>query len=55
MNERKVMKLASRGKRFGAACIDMVIPATSCFIAFTAFAVMIAREFMFNPGFGYGY
>ena len=63
MNERKVMKLASRGKRFGAACIDMVIPAVSCFIAFIALAVMVATELAYSnygygfgtPGFGYGY
>lgn len=56
MRERKVMKLASRGKRFGAACIDMVIPAVSCFIAFIAAVVMIATEMAYgNYGFGYGY
>ena len=26
MTEKRVMKLASRGKRFGAACIDLVVP-----------------------------
>lgn len=55
MSRRKAMKLASRGKRFGAACIDMIIPATSCFIAIVALSVMIVREMMYNPGFGYGY
>ncbi len=63
MSRRKAMKLASRGKRFGAACIDMVIPAVSCFIAFVAAVVMIANEIAYGnygygfgaPGFGYGY
>ena len=60
MSRRKAMKLASRGKRFGAACIDMIIPAVSCFIAFIAVIVMIASElaysnFGYGFGFGYGY
>lgn len=64
MRERKVMKLASRGKRFGAACIDAVIPAVSCFILFITALVEIARALAFGsgysygfggPGFGYGY
>ena len=60
MSRRKTMKLASRGKRFGAACIDMIIPAVSCFIAFIAVIVMIASElaysnFGYGFGFGYGY
>ena len=63
MNNRKVMKLASRGKRFGAACIDMVIPAVSCFIASGAAIAAIVSEIAYGnygygfgaPGFGYGY
>ena len=58
MSRRKAMKLASRGKRFGAACIDMVIPAVSCFIAFIAMIIIIANELAYNSygyGFGYGY
>ena len=63
MNNRKVMKLASRGKRFGAACIDMVIPAVSCFIASGAAIAAIVSELAYGnygygfgaPGFGYGY
>jgi uncharacterized RDD family membrane protein YckC len=57
------MKLASRGKRFGAACIDMVIPAVSCFIASGAAIAAIVSEIAYGnygygfgaPGFGYGY
>ena len=58
MSRRKAMKLASRGKRFGAACIDMIIPAVSCFIAFIAMIIIIANELAYNSygyGFGYGY
>ena len=63
MSRRKAMKLASRGKRFGAACIDMVIPAVSCFIALIAAVMAIANEIAYGnygygfgePGFGYGY
>lgn len=54
MSKRKVMKLASRGKRFGAACIDMIIPLTSCIISLIAFIVMLAGEFAGNPYYGYG-
>lgn len=63
MSGRKAMKLASRGKRFGAACIDMVIPAVSCFIAFIAVVVIIVTDMMYGnfgyglgvPGFGYDF
>lgn len=58
MSRRKAMKLASRGKRFGAACIDMIIPSVSCFIAFIAVIILIANDFAYNSygyGFGYGY
>lgn len=56
MSRRKAMKLASRGKRFGAACIDMVIPAVSCFIALIAAVMAIANEIAYgNYGYGFGY
>lgn len=64
MRKRKVMKLASRGKRFGAACIDAVIPASACFILFVTSIVEALRSYSFSqnfgydfgtPGFGYGY
>lgn len=63
MREKRVMKLASRGKRFGAACIDMVIPAVSFIISFNALIFMIAAEMAYggygygfgDPGFSYGY
>lgn len=54
MKEKKVMKLASRGKRFGAFCIDAVVPVIATMIFFGAFISVLISEFMFNPGFGYG-
>ncbi len=53
MTERKIMKLASRGKRFGAACIDAFVPIVS-YMLYTA--VMAANGIKaYDPGFGYGY
>ena len=54
MREKKVMKLASRGKRLGAFCIDAVVPIVSVSIFFGAMIAMIISELMYNPGFGYG-
>ena len=57
MREKKVMKLASRGKRLGAYCIDAVIPiiASIMYLAATV-AMMIKRAMNFGDfGFGYGY
>ena len=52
MTEKKVMKLASRGKRFGAACIDSVVPFVS-YLLYTA--VMAANGMKIGvPGYGYG-
>ena len=52
MTEKRVMKLASRGKRFGAACIDSVVPFIS-YLLFTA--VMAANGIKTGfPGYGYG-
>ena len=57
MSNKKVMKLASRGKRFGAGCIDAVIP----FVAYLVFIVVLAANGIksYSPyngyGFGYGY
>ena len=52
MTEKKVMKLASRGKRFGAACIDTFIP----FISYLLYSVILdANGYKNNyPGYGYG-
>jgi len=64
MAGKRTMKLASRGKRFGAACIDMVVP------VFAYIVVMIVTHGAglgqtmpygygfgndFGSGFGYGY
>ncbi|MBQ6440609.1 MAG: RDD family protein [Mogibacterium sp.] len=52
MVEKRVMKLASRGKRFGAACIDFVVPFVS-YMLYTA--VMAANGIRTGiPGYGYG-
>lgn len=47
------MKLASRGKRFGAACIDAFVP----FVSYLMYsAVMAANGIKINyPGYGYGF
>jgi hypothetical protein len=59
MTEKRIMKLASRGKRFGAACIDSFIPVIS-YLLYSA--VMIANGigtgypgYGYGNGFGYGY
>ena len=63
MTEKRIMKLASRGKRFGAACIDSVVPIVS-YLLYTA--VMAANGIRtgipgygngndFGYGYGYGY
>lgn len=65
MTEKKVMRLASRGKRFGAACIDAVFP----FVAYLIFVSVMAvngiqpyppgsgfgNDFGYGYGYGYGY
>lgn len=55
MSSKKVMKLASRGKRFGAGVIDSAIP----FVAYLVFVVVLAANGIkaFSPynGYGYGY
>lgn len=60
MSEKKVMKLASRSKRFGAGVIDAVIP----FVAYLAFVCILAAnglkyspydDFGYGYGYGYGY
>lgn len=55
MREKKVMKLASRGKRFGAFCIDAVVPVVATMIFFGAMIAIIVEELMYNPGLGYGF
>ena len=52
MTEKRVMKLASRGKRFGAACIDAFVP----FVSYLLYsAVMAANGIRINyPGYGFG-
>ena len=53
---KKVMKLASRGKRLGAYCLDKIVPFVLLCIVLTA----VARMYMFTGmgnmyGFGYGF
>ena len=55
MSKRRVMKLASRGKRFGAACIDAAVPAVSCLIVFITAVAEALREYAFRQNFGYGF
>ena len=54
MSGKRVMKLASRGKRFGAGVIDALIPFIS-YLIFTA--VLAANGIRYSPynGYGYGY
>ena len=56
MSEKKVMKLASRSKRFGAGLIDFAVP----FVAYMVFVgVLAANGLRYSPysdfGYGYGY
>lgn len=53
MTEKKVMKLASEGKRFGAFCIDAIVP----FVVYLIFVIILAAAGAgsYNPGYGYGY
>ncbi|MBQ3291448.1 MAG: RDD family protein [Mogibacterium sp.] len=62
MKKRKVMKLASRGKRLGAYCIDAVVPFISgsiWFITLIVLAIANPMSFGNDPfsdfGYGYGY
>ena len=54
MNDKKVMKLASRGKRFGAGVIDAIVPLISYFVFI---GVLAANGMRYSPynGYGYGY
>ena len=53
MTEKRVMKLASRGKRFGAACIDTFVP----FVSYLLYSAVMAANGIrvYNPGYGYGF
>lgn len=51
MSGRKTMRLASRGRRFASACIDMAIP----FVAYIIMSVALAGAGRMNPGYGYGF
>lgn len=64
MREKKVMKLASEGKRFGAYCIDIIVPVIAGIMFFVAI-IIILTSYLYDPfslgygypgyGFGYGY
>ena len=59
MKEKKVMKLASRGKRLGAYCIDAVVPVIATIMYLAASVAMLVKQAMnfgdFGFGYGYGY
>lgn len=64
MGSKRVMKLASRGKRLGAYCIDAIIPfvVTIIFLTATGFFKSDYESYGNNPfgndpfnGYGYGY
>lgn len=57
MNKKKVMKLASRGKRLGAFCIDAVAPAVACVIMSITLGIIAATQAMYyqTPYGYYGY
>jgi uncharacterized RDD family membrane protein YckC len=56
MGQKKVMKLATEGKRLGAFCIDAVVPVIVCCIMTGAgIALSLAAPFNSYGGFGYGY
>ena len=53
MTEKRVMKLASRGKRFGAGCIDAFVPVVSYLLCSAVMAANGIRDYY--PGYGYGF
>ena len=65
MTEKRIMKLASRGKRFGAAVIDAIVPIISYLLYSAVMAANGIRvpypgfgygnEFSYGYGYGYGY
>lgn len=67
MNEKRIMKLASRGKRFGAACIDAFVPFVSYLLVtavmaangiqpdYPGYGYDFGNEFGYGYGYGYGY
>lgn len=55
MKNKKVMKLASEGKRFGAACIDAVIPVFVSFVFGITTIVELVRGYSYGQSFGYGF
>ncbi len=57
MKEKKVMKLASRGKRLGAYCLDLIVPAivSIIFISIAAAGIAAAATYSYNYGYDYGY
>lgn len=55
MKDRKVMKLASRGKRLGAFCIDFAVPMITSIVFWIALMVAVATYMPSGGSFGYGY
>lgn len=52
------MKLASRGKRFGAYCIDAIVPVFNLLLMFITIGIISARSgrrYGYGNGFGYGW
>ena len=54
---KKVMKLASKGKRLGAFCLDEIIPAILHIVLFSSVCAMFvgSNVVMYGDGFGYSY
>lgn len=56
---KKVMKLASRGKRFGAYCLDEIIPSILGCVVIAAIVKLVLStgmsSILFSYGYGYGY
>ena len=58
MKNKRVMKLASRGKRFGAYCIDAIVPVFNLLLMFITIGIISARSgrrYGYGNGFGYGW
>jgi|GEM_PF-982241 len=58
MGNKRVMKLASRGKRFGAYCIDAIVPVFNLILMFIAIGIFSSgygRRYGYGNNFGYGW
>ena len=58
MRNKRVLKLASRGKRFGAFCIDAIVPVFNLILLFIIIGIISVgsrRRYGYGNGFGYGW